>query len=432
MQDLFQRSQSLPSTATLVGSWWSSSTPPPSTTLFHHSFPIPSTGLTPTKVLNESIRRRDWDATRVRVLSHPWDASYRAKQRNNATPLHLACLYRAPIDVVRMVFEANPKALLCQDSEGWTPLHVILLYGDDEETALMLIRQGGAKAAAVQSRVVGAPLHLAFRHGCSTAIIKELLRVNPAMATTANEYSTKPAKILWYHYSRNPDNERMLNDIAEHQLLPPQGEKSLRELVERLTLLVRAAKGQQHWNKQQNQQHCQILHDVVMATEKNLGDLSLFLPLIVLLYPEQLRMKDGSGNLPLHNAASYPPTTMAFAPSFRRHTRHTAVTITKDPVEVLVQGYPVAATIPNSSGHLPLHIALSRGQRRWRTGISSILLAAPEVLLMLDLETQLLPFQLAAAGNSHSDAEQEGKEEVVETILELLLACPHAIPRTPQ
>jgi ankyrin repeat protein len=334
---------------------------------------------------------------------------------------------------VRMVLEANPQALLCQDSEGWTPLHVILLYGDDEQTTLMLIRQGGAKAAAVQSRVVGAPLHLAFRHGCSTAIIKELLRVNPTMATTANEYSTKPARILWYHYSRNPDNERMLSDIVEHQSLPQQGEKSLRELVERLTLLVRAAKGQQHWSNQRNQQHCQILHDVVMATEDTLGDLSPFLPLIVLLYPEQLRMKDGSGNLPLHNAAAYPPTTMPGAATIlRRHPRHMAVTITKDPVEVLIQGYPLAASIPNSSGHVPLHIALSRGQRRWRTGVSSIFLAAPQVLLTLDLETQLLPFQLAAAVNSHDDGEQEDKAQVVETILELLLACPHAMPCSPQ
>ncbi|CAB9508570.1 Ankyrin Repeat [Seminavis robusta] len=420
-----------------------------------------SNGLTPTKILNEKIRARDWDAARVRVLSHPWDAFYRAKpnqrnhnnntsNNNNATPLHLACLYRAPLDVVQLLLDANPQALLCQDSEGWTPLHVILLYGDSEEVALMLIRRGGAQAAAVQSRIVGAPLHLAFRHGCSTTIIKELLRVNPKMATTANEYATKPARILWYQFSRNPENEQLLQELAAQQqrdmstVMTTRQEESLRELVERLTLLVLAAKGKHHhYNPRSHSKSATtILHDVVMATEETLGDLSPFLPLIVLLHPELVRTTDDSGDLPLHKAASYRPASCngsglrrtASMPSLAaRYNQHGA---TKDPVDVLIQSYPLAASIPNRLGHLPLHIALSRGQRTWRTGVSSILLAAPQVILTLDSETQLFPFQLAAAAMASSSMEEANEDEdtrddteqALETILELLLACPHAMP----
>ena len=91
---------------------------------------------------------------------------------NNATSLHLACLYRAPKDLVEMILDFNPNSLLCQDSEGWTPIHVVLLYGNDEETAIMLIRRGGKEAVSIQSPIVGSPLHLAFRHGCSANIIQ--------------------------------------------------------------------------------------------------------------------------------------------------------------------------------------------------------------------------------------------------------------------
>ena len=97
----------------------------------------------PTKTLLQLIRRRDWDGCKYRLLTYPWDAQYRDRSGNNSMPLHLVCLYRAPIEVVTMLVDAHPRALLAQDTEGWTPIHLILLYGGDEEIALLLIRRGG-------------------------------------------------------------------------------------------------------------------------------------------------------------------------------------------------------------------------------------------------------------------------------------------------
>lgn len=383
--------------------------------------------LSPTKILNDNIRARDWDSARIRILSYPWDSAFRSKQLNNATPLHLACLYRAPPDLVQMVLEANPEALFSQDSEGWTPLHVLLLYGSDEETALMLIQRGGSRAASVQSRIVGAPLHLACRHGCSTAVMRELLKASPAMATTANEYSTKPAKILWHSFSRNAENERLLNTLLENQgEVVPESEshKPMRDLVDQLALLVRASKG----NKQ-HQHHNLIIHDVLRQTP--LGDLTQYLSLVVLLYPEQTRARDDLGNLPLHNAARNPRacetrylrrTVSMQSFSFEANARSSSIQTHEDPIDILLQSYPMAASTPNQQGLLPLHIALVDGQRTWRRGISSLVEAAPHLLLKRDAVSNLVPFQLAAAS-----LEAEDSLEVVETILELLLACPHAM-----
>jgi ankyrin repeat protein len=72
------------------------------------------------------------------------------------------CLYREPLDLVELSLEANPDALVAHnDSQGWTPIHLIILYGGNEEIALMLIRRGGALVALLQSPDIGSPLHLA-------------------------------------------------------------------------------------------------------------------------------------------------------------------------------------------------------------------------------------------------------------------------------
>ena len=462
MRNLYQNPSAFgwspPSTTTNSPTSGSMSGRPLNPSFFANSlFSLAPPGLSPTNLLNEKIRARDWDSATVRVLSNPSDAFYRAKQMN--TTLHLACLYRAPIDLVELILDANPRALLCQDSEGWTPLHVVLLYGNDEDTALLLIRRGGAEAASIQSRIVGAPLHLACRHGCSTTIIKELLRVNPAMATTPNEFSTKPARILWHQYSRNPENERFLSEQL-YQIgnndnlfrdLPEERQETIRGIVDRLELLLLAAKGkqQQRMNGIGGEKSV-IIHDVVVATEDTLGNLTDYLGLIVVLYPEQVRSTDEMGNFPLHKAASNRPSNRGgnlrrpvSMPTFTSTGIAAAAATTttdgqnnntrlfssmEDPVEILVKSYPVAAAIPNNEGVLPLHIALSKGKRTWRTGIASMVLAAPQVLLTRDVETKLLPFQLAAVGpTSSSSSSDEETIEIIETILELLLACPHAM-----
>lgn len=390
----------------------------------------------PTRILNEKIRARDWDACRLRILYYAQDAKFVSKNMNNATPLHLACLYRAPYEIVELILNANPQALLYQDSEGWTPIHVVLLYGSDDETALMLIRRGGPHACSIQSKLVGTPLHLACRHGCSTAIIKELLRANPEMATQSNEYSTKPARILWHQYARNSDNERFLQDLINQQgQVSPPDNQIITDLIDRLALLVRAANGR--YPTEDNRSRSVLVHDVVVATEDTLGDLSQFVALVVFLYPEQVRSKDEAGDLPLHKAARNPPSSRARNDSLRRSGSLPSFTSSGlvgsvetysndgDPVGLLLQQFPLAARIPNNQGLMPLHLALARGRRTWRTGVAAIVYAAPELVTARCTETNLYPFQLAAMEKGCIVDDREHHVETVETILELLLACPH-------
>jgi ankyrin repeat protein len=314
-----------------------------------------------------------------------------------------------------MLLDANPSALFTQDSEGWTPIHLVLLYGGDEDTALLLIRRGGAPAAAVKSPFVGSPLHLACRHGASIAIIEELLKANLSMATTANDNGTKPAEVVWHQFVRNPGNANVVrilrkerngeSDMIESNL------SSLDDLVERLTLLVQAAK------KEGKSGISRLTHDL-LRHQSALGDLTEFLEIAVRLLPEQLEVMDDSQNYLLHVAASKPPPKRTLFPQISQGR----VGINYDSIDILVRSFPSAASFTNGNGDLPLHLALSMGKRTWRTGISSLVESYSDALQVRDRDTGLYPFQMAATFPSGKN-----EAESVETVYELLLSCPHIL-----
>ena len=61
----------------------------------------------------------------------------------------------------------------------------------------------------------------------------------------------------------------------------------------------------------------------------------------------------------------------------------------------VLNAHPEAAHIPDSRGHLPLHLSLKSG-KTWQTGIYDICNASPQALLVPDKDCGLLPFMIAA------------------------------------
>jgi len=60
--------------------------------------------------------------------------------------------------------------------------------------------------------------------------------------------------------------------------------------------------------------------------------------------------------------------------------------------------YPQAASEPDHTGYLPLHLSLYAG-KTWNNGIKEIFEAAPDSNLIQDHKTQLFPFMIAASKN---------------------------------
>jgi hypothetical protein len=126
----------------------------------------------------------------------------------------------------------------------------------------------------------------------------------------------------------------------------------------------------------------------------------------------------------LHLAASIPCIPDIVPHMNRRHSSHTNRP-SKDSIDVLVFEFPGAASVRNHEGHFPLHLALCEGRRTWRTGIASLTKASMEPLQRRERRTGLYPFQLAAMSAAYPMG--QSPEESLETILQLLLACPHVL-----
>jgi hypothetical protein len=295
------------------------------------------------------------------------------------------------------------------------------MNGHSQEVALLLIRRGGIAAASLQSPFAGSPLHLACLHGSEIQILKELINLHPMMASLPNERGVKPAQILWFHFEKeNRANMHLLELLRaedsqkngkEHELAALK--KTVKDLFERVRLLVDGVKKQSSANARSSTPSPSLLWDMV-ETHSTLGDLSRFLEISVLLFPEQLSVPDKmGGNYPLHLAALNREPLSDFA-----SRRHGQGGCSKGTIDILVEAFPSAAGRRNHKGEYPLHLALTVGRRTWRTGIASLVKAFPDSLQGRDRGTGLYPFQLAAAF-------PWGKpEESLETVFQLLVTCP--------
>jgi hypothetical protein len=377
--------------------------------------------------LVKSIRCCDWPAVRRRLRLCPADANSRIVKHNLATPLHLCCVFRAPYDIITLLVQLYPQALLHQDTEGWTPLHVNLLYGTDEDTTLFLIHAGGAPAC-VQSKFVGAPLHLACRHGSSARALRALVLQRPDVVTHRTLSGGYPANLLFRSFLRVSRSITMSGVHRTTEDAAAAAEALEWEFVRQLDMFEIASHGKKHLVKactttrNSKRPH---LRDVIIfqneyATETN------YLLMAMKLYTNTAAAEmvdDVTGPLPLHVAARYPVRTM---PAQWPHK----VPVPLEPLKSLIQMCPkqfaVACKRTDSSGRLALHMALDQGRRGWSQGIEALVMRAPESLLKDDPVTGLLPFQLAAAATSAEPESKGSSAETTETIYRLLLACPHA------
>lgn len=362
---------------------------------------------TPTASLMRCIQHKDWDEARKRIRLYPQDAEYRSRGNRKST-LHLALMNRAPHDIVERLVDAWPTALYQQDTEGWTPLHVSILYGSEEETTILLIRRGGRIGACLHSRYCGSALHLACRHGCSNAVLKELLRVSPNQVRVSNEAGATPANLMWKTFVR----QHSVREPSEAQIL-----------LEQLSLLLDGSNGL----PLETRPYPSLSR--VMEFQNRFADGTDFVSLLLRFHPAALQ---DLGRFPLHRAAAY--VVFKDKGAFGSIEGFVSPSAPRDPLCVLVERLPPsAAGTMDHFGRMPLHFAVSDGQRRWRTGhLAELVQACPEACLHVDPVTGLFPFQLAAVPQSEPprlccpQLEVRRDKLVLETIFELLRVCPEA------
>jgi hypothetical protein len=353
------------------------------------------------------------------MLAFPTDAQRRENMEGwSTTPIHLACQNRAPVELIGLLIDANPEALVQQDRQGRTPLHLTILNGGDEQTILLILRRGGKIAASLQSPRVGSPLHVACMFNTSPSIFEALVQANIDMATTpSGEKGFKPAELVlnrfFLRFKRNYTIVDADVDVNDNRKEIKRNHPALRDLVARITILLSATRAGKC--RDNVRRHCGELniHDLI-ANLSLLGNISPFLDIAVRLNPDQVSKTDNQGNFPLHLVVRNPSTSPPCAPIYRPRKFF----VSRDPIEVLATYFPIAASIPDQCGDLPLHVALKSGERKWGDGLSSLVKAFPFALQRQDRGTGLFPFQLPVVFLVGSELDS------LDTIFELLIACP--------
>ena len=90
----------------------------------------------------------------------------------------------------------------------------------------------------------------------------------------------------------------------------------------------------------------------------------------------------------------------------------------------VIAANPSAALVRDAAGNFPLHLSLKSG-KTWCTCVSELTEVAPSALTVLDEETNMFPFMLAAEGKQYDAAFSKGQK--LTTIYGLLRADPSQI-----
>ena len=322
--------------------------------------------VSPSSDLWDLVLDMDWDRALAHAKEHPTDAEWMDGHWHE-TPLYLACQHNPPLEVIRAIVKAYPRALLSPSRAN-----------------------------------KDLPIHIACRYQVSNEIIFELLKDFPVTAVEQTRWGRTPVMALWEFrpIEEGSSTSTCLDEaLWEKMLVVLEAVARFRELpayryqkprTRKREFRGRACAGTERsiiWQTDDPNENLFIVHAAV-----SLGALSC--PVEVLEYalqqfPEQAFCRDQWGQLPLHIAVG--PT------AWNATTRRRYKPREQEFISRLLAANPDAAneTTQGDHGRRPLHIAISN-RHTWSGGIECLFRAAPEVLLTPDPVTRLYPFQLAS------------------------------------
>ena len=374
------------------------------------------------------IRQRSWEEVLLMcqqrsdvILTEVMKKGRRLK--SNSSPIHLACLYRAPTRVIRIILQIfciNSKEhifddkkfndlLIIQDEQGWTPLHIAILYGVEDDALLLIIQacvQLENDVLLMKNHMGWTPLLLALRYGSSTCIIRALLEADTNSISISNMCGTSPLFMRWYAWEKlQKDTGNTGTSISFHVDDLTKSSTlngALRRCWEDMMYLLKAASFHQDINTKKREVANKVSKEQINRPfeDMNLWQLFMlhssikngapidFIKLVMKMHPEQVERPDWGGNTPLHIAAGTEP--------FTRCEEYAKL------INELVEAFPQAAAKLNTLNRFPLNILLENGAT-WDNGVESVFRAAPDVVSTRDSSSRMFPFMVSASSKSNCD-----------------------------
>jgi ankyrin repeat protein len=227
--------------------------------------------------LRQACREQPQSIDKIRSLVKDCPEAVKVKDGGESLPLHYACRYGAPLEVIQYLVDQWPEALKIADEYGWLPLHVACAYKAPVAVIQFLVEQC-PEALMTINQVGDLPLHLAcrseIRSKTSLDVVQYLAEQWPDAIRTADNKGRLPL-----HY--------MCANKTEAQL------EVIRYLVEQWPEAVKATLVEGHLP----------LH---LACDVNASlDVVQYL---VEKWPESLKKADFDGKTPLDYAKKYAKT----------------------------------------------------------------------------------------------------------------------------
>jgi len=344
------------------------------------------------------------------TMSYLFDSYPRAalmQNINGCTPLHLASLHKAPLDVIQLLVEANPDAALMRNSKGQTPLFIALSVGSSIET-LRLILKARPNCVNIRDEDGTSAIALAW----NMMLLGKQTDIEGRIAQNGQDILSEER--------RSRDNCISLASAVKSSGLVGD----VRQWMGIIDMLLRASFHGSTEDPLPDKKQWRAVHASCAGGVCPPELLGFALQLL----PREVSVVNEDGNLPLHIVSQSEP----------HDHRCPRQLWTGRCIDMVLKISAGSALKTDRRGRLPLHLALA-SQKTWNYGVESLVKTFPEAIRMRDPTTGLFPFMIAATAAGTKITKKRNKDdpsenrrqtielEIVNTIFMLLRAAPELV-----
>jgi len=266
-----------------------------------------------TSKLRSAINNDKWHEA-MKILDSP-ENHYQITETDShgRKPIHEACRHHdAPLELVNKLCSVSIDSISEKDNEGLSPLHYAVIFSSDE--IIISLVESCPKASSVLCGYGWTPLHLAIYWDRSIAVFEALLAAAPSLVTSKYLITYNPLRYFFrkwdiglvdFFHSLGPSMPKVLLQnqyVSDKESIPKHC--TIKEIYDKAILLIWTAV--HHMTPHGFDRNVfKALHACMMF---NYCPWS-FISLIRRFRPEEVRMTDDEGNLPLHITVANKPHT---------------------------------------------------------------------------------------------------------------------------
>lgn len=214
--------------------------------------------------------------------------------KNGCTPLHKACWYNFPLDIIKSMCHLDPTLSTKRSStDGSTPLHRACARASEDVVNFILAT--GTHAVSIPNRQNRLPLHDVIDGRRSPKLIKNILLTYPTAIYYVDRYKRTPLKHFFHKWLMEANLVGILKDVKF-------GAEARVKVKETLSLLVQAHVYGTVDDTDPRLQKWLALHETLKVKMPK-----MFRLILIREMPEELTKLDDYGNFPFHIECSGPP-----------------------------------------------------------------------------------------------------------------------------